>query len=145
LLAFCGSANLPLCKASFDYTNYQGESALLLRGSIFLVAVIMVASIFAGCGGGGQERESATGVVKSAGVDKRRLKVKPQGEDAKVFKYNPENVKVELNGEEASPAEIEEGQRAEIEYVVREDRNVARSISLMPGGENPPEGGGTTG
>lgn len=119
-----------------------------MRGSIFLVAGIMVASIFAGCGGGQASesgKESLSGVVKSTDVDKRKFKVKPQGEDAQVFKYNPENVKIELNGEEASPAEIEEGQQAEIEYVVREDRNVARSISLMPGGGNPPEGGGTTG
>lgn len=95
---------------------------------VFVVA--MTAGFAVGCGGGGQEQESVTGVVKSFEQEDRRLRLKPQGEEAQVFKYNPEDIEVTLDGEEAAPGDIEEGQRATISYVVREDRQLARSIEL---------------
>lgn len=108
----------------------SGELSLFLKLFIMVTVTILFVGAAVGCGGGEQEQESATGVVKSFEQEDRRLRLKPQGEDALVFKYNPENIEVTLGGEEAKPEDIEEGQRATVSYVVKDDRQLARSIEL---------------
>ncbi len=103
---------------------------MLVRFLVVFFAGVMIAGVVAGCGGGGQERESASGVVKSFEQKDRRLKLKPQGEEMQVFKYNPENIKVTLDGDDVSPEDIKEGQKATVSYVVKDDRDIARSIEL---------------
>ncbi len=103
---------------------------MLFRVSLVLLVGVMMTSVAAGCGGSDQGRELATGVVKSFEQEDRRLKLKSQGEEMQVFKYNPENIEVSLDGEGAAPEDIEEGQRATISYVVKNDRQLARSIEL---------------
>lgn len=91
--------------------------------------------VAAGCGGGGQEQgsgkqKSASGVVKASEVDRNKLRLKPEGEKPQIFKYNPKNIDVTLEGEDAKLADIKEDQKATISYVVKDDRQLARSLEL---------------
>lgn len=91
--------------------------------------------VVAGCGGGGgqsggDKTKTAEGKVKSFEVEKQKLRLKPQGKEAQVFKYNPDNIEVSLGGKDAKPEDIKKGQKAKVGYVVKNDRDVARSIEL---------------
>lgn len=104
---------------------------MFFRFLAVLLVGVMITRVAAGCGGGGgQERETATGVVKSFEMERNRLRVKPEGEEPMVFKYNPDDIDITLDGEGARLEDIKEGQNATISYVVRDDRQLARSVEF---------------
>ena len=83
-----------------------------------------------------REKKSVEGRVTKVDTEKNLLWVKPQSEDIMRFRYRPEKLKATLEGEEASPADIEKGQQAEVTYLVvkaaNEDdkRSAARAVKL---------------
>lgn len=89
-------------------------------------------------------------VTKVKGDQSRVVVIEPNSEaqDAKkimVFRLR-KDAKITLAGEEAEPADIQAGQQAQIEYVRKEERNRARTLTLFKGGEtSPTEGGEQTG
>ena len=116
---------------------------------------LAVSLVVTGCGGGGDQQdnqsqgskaeqpkkegatklESVEGVVVRAVPDKRTFFVKPDNGERQSFTYKPDKVEVTLDGKEAGPDTIDEGQRAEIGYkkvTTKKDRevNVAKSINL---------------
>jgi hypothetical protein len=72
-----------------------------------------------------------------------------QSRERMVFKLRKEGSQVELDGEKAGLSDAKEGQQAQIEYVVRKDRNRARVVDLFSAGgagnEAPAGGGEETG
>jgi len=100
---------------------------------------------------GGKNKEEATKMESLAGTvlkvvpDGHTVLVRPKDGDRQIFRYNPDKVKVTLDGKEAGPDAIDKGQRIRVGYVkvtTKKDRevNVARSIKLQskkgkPGGE----------
>jgi hypothetical protein len=104
---------------------------MFFRVLVVLLVGVTITGVAAGCGGGGgPERETATGVVRSSEMDRNLLRVKPEGEKPTIFKYNPENIDITLDGEDAELEDIKEGQRATISYVVKDDRQLARTLEL---------------
>jgi hypothetical protein len=92
--------------------------------------------------------ESVEGIVLKAASDKRAFFVKPDNGKRQLFTYNPDKVEVTLDGKEAGPDAIDEGQRVSIGYkkvTTKEDRewNVAKSIKLESKNGSP--GDGSTG
>ncbi len=94
------------------------------------------------------EVKVALGKVKEVIGEKNRILVLEPSSEAQgtkktmVFRIR-EKAKVTLAGEEAELADIQAGQQAQIEYVRKEDRNRARSLTLFKPGETPTsEGGG---
>jgi hypothetical protein len=121
-----------------------------------LVLLIAVGLVVTGCGGGGNQQdnqsqgskaeqpkkeraaklESMEGNVVRSVPDKRTLFVKPDDGERQTFTYKPDKVEVTLDGKEAGPDAIDEGQKAEIGYkevTTKKDRevNVAKSIKLQ--------------
>ena len=95
----------------------------------------------------------AIGTVRAYKDDKRRLSLRPaaeaQGEKPLGFKVR-KNAQVTLDGEKAELGDIEEGQQAQITYVVKNEVNRAIIVQLFeprqPSGEDekkeqPSEGG----
>ena len=83
----------------------------------------------------GEKLESVAGVVLKAPSDKHSLFVKPDNGERQLFTYKTDKVEVTLDGEEAGPDAIDEGQRVSIGYkkvTTEKDRewNVAKSIKL---------------
>jgi hypothetical protein len=131
----------------------------------FLIFVVVLVGVAAGCGGGGQqdaqsqgseqkpgkvgkERETKTesldGTVVRVLPEKNTVVVRPKDGGPVPFRYRTETLEVKLNGEEAKLEDIEKGQTASVKYVTRttkKDRevNMARSIELQS------RGGGKTG
>jgi hypothetical protein len=104
---------------------------MFFRVLVVLLVGVTITGVVAGCGGGGgQGRETATGVVKASEMDRNLLRVKPDGEKPVVFKYNPEDIDVTLDGDDAKLENIKEGQSTTIDYIVKNDREVARSIEI---------------
>jgi hypothetical protein len=84
---------------------------------------------------GATKMESVEGIVVRSVPDKRTVFVKPDNGERQPFTYKPDEVKVTLDGKEAGPDAIDEGQRVSIEYkkvTTKKDRevNVAQSIKL---------------
>ena len=97
-----------------------------------------------GTGGedGSAENKTALGVIGSVKLDNDRFTLRPSGDGERmVFKLR-ENTRIELDGREVKPADIRQGQQAQIQYVVRNERNVARVVTLFSA-EGNSEGGGT--
>lgn len=67
--------------------------------------------------------------------------MKEQGKKPVAFRP-AKNVKITLAGKEAKLEDMKKGQQAQVEYVVRNDRNRARSIRLFEGGEPSKKDGG---
>ena len=143
--------------------------------SLFIIVLILLAGLLAGCGGGDQSGNGgqgngesggtkklggeaakkgaslpkiALGTVKSVKPEKRRVVLKPstkqQGEKPIRFKIS-KNTRVTLDNKQAELADIKEGQQAQITYVVRNERNRAREVTLISAGGATPEGGEKTG
>ena len=99
--------------------------------------------------GSAREVKASEGVVGRVDNEKNFVIVKPPEQKAMLFRYNPDKVKVTLDGNEAGVQDIEKGQQATVSYVVvkppkaKNDRNEARVISVKPRGAG--SGGGTTG
>jgi hypothetical protein len=89
-------------------------------------------------------------ITKVKGDQSRVIVLEPSREakgakDIMVFRVRKE-AKITLAGEEAEPADIQAGQQAQIEYVRKEERNRARTVTLFKAGETlPSEGGEQTG
>ncbi|MDP9481303.1 MAG: hypothetical protein M3R38_37505 [Actinomycetota bacterium] len=89
-------------------------------------------------------------ITKVKGDQSRVIVLEPSREakgakDIMVFRLR-KDAKITLGGEEAEPADIQAGQQAQIEYVRKEERNRARTVTLFKAGEtSPSEGGEQTG
>jgi hypothetical protein len=141
--------------------------------ALFLVMAILFAGLLAGCGGGDQqsgnkeqgddasggakkqaankqasEPKIALGTIKSVKIDRRRIVLKPsseeQGEKPIPFK-TVRDATITLDNEKVELADIKEGQQAQITYVVRNERNMAREVSLISNGGAGSGGGEETG
>ena len=87
-------------------------------------------------GGTGDEGDStktriALGNIGAVNLDNDRFTLRPTDDRERMpFKLR-ENTRIELDGQEAKPEDIERGQQAQIQYVVRNERNVARVVTLF--------------
>jgi hypothetical protein len=137
---------------------------------LLLVLCLLLVGLLAGCGGskqsgGGQQegdsggkaatkkeklsRKIAIGTVRAYKDDKRRLSLRPaskaQGDKPIGFKVR-KNAQVTLDGKQAELGDIEEGQQAQVRYVVVNKVNRAIIVQLFgkqPSGEDKkqPSGG----
>lgn len=130
-----------------------------------LVLSLLLVGLLAGCGGsnqsgGGQQedkagggaakkeklaRKVAIGTVRAYKDDRRRLSLRPaseaQGDKPLGFKVR-KKAQVTLDGEQAELGDIEEGQQAQIRYVVKNDVNraiIVQLFSKQPSGEDEKE------
>jgi hypothetical protein len=92
-------------------------------------------------GGAAQEdagRKIALGTVVSVKPDRRRIVLRPTAEvqdgERVTFKVR-KNAEITLDNKEAEMADVKEGQRAQIEYIVKNELNRARSVALISGGQ----------
>lgn len=99
---------------------------------------------------GAGARESVRGVVVKTDMESRGLIVKPADDKATRFKFNPDNIKVMIDGERGQPEDIRKGQRGKLNYTVvtseeaETDLKVVRSVVLRSKGAGS-AGGQTTG
>jgi hypothetical protein len=127
-----------------------------------LVLSLLLVGLLAGCGGsdqsGGDQQEGnsggkaakkeklsrkvAIGTVRAYKDDRRRLSLRPaaedQGDKPLGFKVR-KNAQITLDGEQAELGDIEEGQQAQIRYVVENQVNRAIIVQLFseqPSGED---------
>jgi hypothetical protein len=84
------------------------------------------------------------GTVTGVLPDKDNLTVKRNNGKAKTFKYNPDKVKVKLDGKDAGPDAIEKGQWVKINYMQYAKGNIAHSVRIRSG-KSGASGGETTG
>ena len=136
---------------------------------LLLVAVIVLAGLLAGCGGGDQSgngsQDGGSGGTKEQGGDaakkeepeaaKKGAALRPKIAVGTVIRVRPDhrkivlrpttaegkpkpmpfkiakNATITLDNEEADVADIKEGQQAQITYVVRNEVNRAREVSLI--------------
>ena len=130
-----------------------------------LVLSLLLVGLLAGCdgsdqsgggqqegkaGGGGAKKEKlsrkvAIGTVRAYKDDKRRLSLRPaseaQGKKPLGFKVR-KNAQVTLDGDQAELGDIEEGQQAQIRYVVKNDVNraiIVQLFSKQPSGKDKKE------
>ena len=126
-----------------------------------LLLSLLLVGLLAGCGGsdqsgGGQQegkaakkeklsRKVAIGTVRAYKDDRRRLSLRPaaevQGDKPLGFKVR-KNAQVTLDGEQAELGDIEEGQQAQIRYVVKSGVNraiIVQLFSKQPSGEDKKE------
>ncbi len=139
----------------------------------FLIAAILLTGLLAGCGGGqpesgsggegeqqggeaakkdAPETKTALGTIKSVRTEKKKIILNrvvvssgtdDQKEEAAPFKLTKQ-VKITLDGKPVELADIQEGQQAQITYVVN-NQNLARVVVLVGDGGAPPEAGEGTG
>lgn len=90
----------------------------------------------------GREIKRTGGVVAKVDVPNRRVWIKPDNGESRVFVYRPDKFEIELDGEEAKPEDLEKNQRAALLYLtVRApkqdvDQDIALSMSAVStGGE----------
>jgi hypothetical protein len=130
-----------------------------------LVLSLLLVGLLAGCGGsdqsGGSQQEGkaggepakkeklarkvAIGTVRAYKDDKRRLSLRPaseaQGDKPLGFKVR-KKAQVTLDGDQADLEDIEEGQQAQIRYVVKNHVNraiIVQLFSKQPSGEDKKE------
>ncbi len=76
------------------------------------------------------------GTIKFVNAEKGRVGLEPstdvQGEEAITLKIK-KNTTITLDNEQADPTDIKKGQQAQITYVVKSERNLARKVSLISG------------
>ena len=121
---------------------------------LVLMLSFLLVGLLAGCGGsdqsgGGQQegnsggggakkekltRKVAIGTVRAYKDDRRRLSLRPASEDQGKkplgFKVR-KKAQVTLDGEQAELGDIEEGQQAQVRYVVQNDVNRAIIVQLF--------------
>ena len=142
------------------------ETSAVSKVLLPLVLALLLVGLLAGCsgsdqsGGGQQEgkagdkagdkaakqeklsRKIAIGTVRAYKDDRRRLSLRPaaeaQGDKPLGFKVR-KNAQVTLDGEQAELGDIEEGQQAQIRYVVKNEVNraiIVQLFSKQPSGED---------
>jgi hypothetical protein len=88
------------------------------------------------------------GIVKFVNPKTEGFSVRPtvdeQGKKPIVFRL-ANKFKITLGGKEAKMEDMKKGQQAQVEYVVRNDRNRALSVKLFEGGAPDDQGGEKTG
>ena len=138
--------------------HLRGPSAAL-----FVVASILLAGLLAGCAGGGDqsgnggsqggeeqqgeaaqgnqadapETKVALGRVIAVKTDRRKIILRPSAEqqgDRLVFKV-VDDAQITLDDQQAEMADAQEGQQAQITYVVANEQNRARVVALISGDE----------
>ena len=130
---------------------------------LLLALSLLLVGLLAGCGGsdqsggGGQQegkagggaakkeklsRKVAIGTVRAYKDDRRRLSLRPaseaQGKKPLGFKVR-KKAQVTLDGQQAELGDIEEGQQAQVRYVVKNDVNraiIVQLFSKQPAGED---------
>jgi hypothetical protein len=87
--------------------------------------------------GAAPARKIALGTVVSVEPDKRKIVLQPTAEvqgERMTFKVR-KNAEITLDDKAAEMADAKEGQEAQIEYVVKNEVNRARSVALISGGQ----------
>jgi hypothetical protein len=133
---------------------------------LFFTMFLVLSITLAGCGGGeGQQKEQqkeqgdgaaekkdvpevkiALGTIATVDAEAKRFSLRStegaggDGNERIIFKLVKKNPKITLGGQEAQFEDMEKRQQAQVEYVVRNDRNLARVVELFKAGED--EGGG---
>ncbi len=132
--------------------------------TLLLVAAILLAGLLVGCGGGGDQAGNggsqgdgsdgekqgeapqgnapqvkiALGTIISVKPDRSKIILRPsmemQGGERMIFKVT-KNAEITLNNEPAEMSDVKEGQQAQIQYVVVNELNRARSVALISNGE----------
>jgi hypothetical protein len=91
------------------------------------------------------EKKILFGIVKFVNPKTEGFSVKPtikkQGEKPVVFRL-AQQTRITLGGKEAKLEDMKKGQQAQVEYVVRNDRNRARVVRLFEGGGETQDGKG---
>ena len=131
--------------------------------SLFIIVLTLLAGLLVGCGGGDQsgnggqsggesgrakkqageaaEKGASTpkialGTVKRVKPERRKLILRrtmgEQGTEPMPFKI-AQNATITLDDEQAGLADMKEGQQAQITYVVKGKRNLAREVTLISG------------
>jgi hypothetical protein len=141
--------------------HLRGPSATLF----FIVPILLATFLLTGCGGGGDQSgdsgsqggdgeqgeaaqgeaaqgeapqaKIALGTVISAKPDRRKIILRPSTEqqgDRITFKVI-DGAEISLNDQQAEMADVQEGQQAQITYVVTNEQNRARVVELISNGE----------
>ena len=88
--------------------------------------------------GGPPEAKIALGEVVAVAPDKRKIFLRPstevQGGERMAFKVK-DNAEISLNDQPAEMDGVQEGQQAQIEYIVVNEQNRARRVELIGEGE----------
>jgi len=134
--------------------------------AFFVIAFVLLVGLLAGCGGGdgsqggeagGAKREggggqgaggqkagaseskTALGTVVFINPETERFTLRPvveaQGEKPIPFKVTPK-AKITLDDKEATFEDMEQGQQAQVTYVVINDQNRVRTVTLFSKGES---------
>jgi hypothetical protein len=88
--------------------------------------------------GGGPQVKTALGTIATVVPDRRKIILRPSTEvqDGERMKFKvQDDAEITLNDEPAEMTDIEEGQKAQIQYVVRNGRNRATDVGLISEGE----------
>lgn len=85
---------------------------------------------------GGPEARIALGTVRSVNPESRKLTLEPstpvQGKGPIAFEI-AKNATVTLDDKETELARVEEGQQAQITYIIKNEVNVAQQVALISG------------
>ena len=107
--------------------------------ALFLAMIVLIAGLLAGCGGGDQ---SGNGSQQGGGSQAKQGENVPENQRGsntpkkKILFAN--KFKITLGGQEAKPDDMKKGQQAQVEYIVRNDRNRALNVRLFEGGGGSP-------
>lgn len=141
-----------------------------LSVTLLLAVIVLCVGLLAGCGGGqsgggsqeqgggggggggqggqeqpAQESKIVIGNVRAVNVEAKRFTLLPaseeQGKEPQQFKLTPQ-AGITLGDKQAELADMEEGQQAQVEYIVRKDLNRARSVQLFEAGQGGDSGSG---
>lgn len=86
---------------------------------------------------GPSQEKVALGSIESVKPDRRKIVLKPsfeaQGGDRITFKVS-QDAQIQVNDQEADLSDIQQGQQAQIGYVINNEVNRARSVQIVGGG-----------
>jgi hypothetical protein len=86
---------------------------------------------------GPSQEKVALGSIESVKPDRRKIVLKPsfeaQGGDRITFKVR-QDAQIQVNDQEADLSDIQQGQQAQIGYVINNEVNRARSVQIVGGG-----------